>query len=129
MQPDYDASPAMFRNNPLGFVAAVILIAAFGLGLLILLYWYIKARSVRLTVTGDTMHLTRGILSKDQTDLDVKDISTIRVFQSFWQRVFGVGRVEIFTRGDQPEMVLDGMPDPGFLRDHVRARGRLAEER
>lgn len=129
MQPDYDSNPAMFKNNPLGFVAAVILIAAFGLGILILLYWYIKTRSVRLTITGDTMHLSRGILSKDQVDIDVREISTIRVHQRFWQRVFGVGRIEVYTSGDIPEFTLDGMPDPAFVRDHVRARGRASEGR
>jgi uncharacterized membrane protein YdbT with pleckstrin-like domain len=127
MQPEYDANPAMFRNNPLGFVAAVILIAAFGLGILILLYWYILTRSVRLTVTGDTMHLSRGILSKDQVDLDVREISTIRVHQRFWQRVFGVGRIEVYTSGDSPEITLDGMPDPAFVRDHVRARAQARD--
>lgn len=127
MQPDYDSNPAMFKNNPLGFVVAVILIAAFGLGILVLLYWYIKTRAVRLTITGDTMHLSRGILSKDQVDIDVREISTIRVHQRFWQRVFGVGRIEVYTSGDVPEFTLDGMPDPGFVRDHVRTRSRMTE--
>jgi uncharacterized membrane protein YdbT with pleckstrin-like domain len=122
MQPDYDSSPAMFRNNPLGFIAAVVLIAAFGLGILILLYWYIKARSVRLTLTGDVMHLTRGILSKDQLDINIHEIRTVRIKQSFWQRVFGVGQIEVFTSGDVPEFTLPGMPDPSFIRDYVLAR-------
>jgi uncharacterized membrane protein YdbT with pleckstrin-like domain len=122
MEPDYDASPAMFRNNPLGFIAAVLLIAAFGAGILILGYWYIKTRATRLTLTGGTMHLSRGILSKDQVDIDIKEISTVRIKQSFWQRIFGVGSIEVFTSGDIPEFTLDGMPDPAFIRDHVRTR-------
>jgi uncharacterized membrane protein YdbT with pleckstrin-like domain len=122
MTPDYDASPAMFRNHPLAFVGAVILIAAFGLGILILLYWYIKVRSVRLTITGDLIHLSQGIFSKSQTDIDVQEIRSVSVRQGFWQRVFGVGLIEVFTTGDQPEFSLDGMPDPNFVRDHIRGR-------
>lgn len=122
MTPDYDASPAMFRNHPLAFVGAVMLIAAFGLGILILLYWYIKVRSVRLTITGDLIHLSQGIFSKSQTDIDVQEIRSVSVRQGFWQRVFGVGLIEVFTTGDQPEFSLDGMPDPNFVRDHIRGR-------
>jgi uncharacterized membrane protein YdbT with pleckstrin-like domain len=122
MNPDYDASPAMFRNQPLGFIAAVILIAAFGLGILILLYWYIMTRSVRLTITGDAIHLSRGLLSKAHTDLDVRDIRTVQVRQSFWQRVFSVGHIEFYTTGDRPEISLNGMPNPNFVRDYIRER-------
>ena len=38
----YEAHPAMFRAQPLRFILFVLLIAAFGIGLLILLYWYIR---------------------------------------------------------------------------------------
>ncbi len=121
-KPEYDASPAMFRNEPLGFILAVLLIAAFGLGILILLYWYIKTRSVRLTITGDAIHLSRGILSKEQTDIDVREIRTVLIKQSFWQRIFDVGQIEVFTTGDMPEFSLQGMPDPNFVRDYIRTR-------
>jgi len=121
-KPEYDASPAMFRNQPLGFILAVLLIAAFGLGILILLYWYIKTRSVRLTVTGDAIHLSRGILTKEQTDIDVREIRTVLIRQRFWQRIFDVGQIEVFTTGDMPEFSLQGMPDPNFVRDYIRTR-------
>jgi len=127
MTPEYDASPAMFRNRPLAFIASVALIAAFGLGILILLYWYLTARSTRLTVSGDDMHLSRGLFSKERTDIDVREIRTVQVRQSFWQRIFGVGRIEVYTGGDAPEFTLEGMPDPNDLRDLIKARGRAAE--
>jgi len=121
-KPAYDASPSMFRNQPLGFIVAVLLIAAFGLGILILLYWYIKSRSVRLTITDDSIHLSRGILTKEQTDIDVREIRTVLIRQRFWQRIFDVGQIEVFTTGDMPEFSLQGMPDPNFVRDYIRTR-------
>jgi len=117
----------MFRNRPLAFIASVALIAAFGAGILILLYWYLTARSTRLTVSGDDMHLSRGLFSKERTDIDVREIRTVQVRQSFWQRIFGVGRIEVYTGGDAPEFTLEGMPDPNDLRDLIKARGRAAE--
>lgn len=121
-KPDYEASPAMFRNQPLGFIAAVLLIPVFGAGILILLYWYIKARSVRLTIEGDSIHLSRGILSKEQTDIDIREIRTVLIRQSFWQRIFNVGQIEVYTTGDMPEFSLNGLPDPNFVRDYIRGR-------
>ena len=47
----YEAHPAMFRAHPFWFILCVLLIAAFGIGILILLYWYIKTRATALTVT------------------------------------------------------------------------------
>lgn len=125
----YDSSPSMFRNNPLGFILAVILIPAFGLGLVILGYWYVKARSLRLRIEGDLVHIDRGFLNREQLDLDVKKVRTVVVYQRFWQRIMGVGRIEIFTGGDDPECVLDGMPDPNFVRDYIRSHSGLVDRR
>ena len=47
----YEAHPAMFRAHPCWFLFCVVLIAAFGLGLLLLLYWYIKNKATSLMVT------------------------------------------------------------------------------
>ncbi|MFZ1469948.1 MAG: PH domain-containing protein, partial [Paracoccaceae bacterium] len=103
---------------------SVLLIAAFGLGILILLYWYLKVRSVRLTITGDDMTLSRGLLSKERVDIDIREIRTVYVRQAFWQRILGTGRIEVFTGGDAAEFTLDGMPDPNFVRDYIRLRTR-----
>jgi uncharacterized membrane protein YdbT with pleckstrin-like domain len=79
---------------------------------------------VRLTLDGDVMHLSRGIFSKDQIDLGIPEISTVRIRQTFWQRLFGVGAIEVFTSGDVAEISLDGMPNPSFVRDYVRSRAQ-----
>ena len=51
----YEAHPAMFRAHPFWFLFCVVLIAAFGLGLLLLLYWYIKNKATSLTVTENEL--------------------------------------------------------------------------
>jgi len=116
----YRESPPMFKNSPIGFVLSVILIAAFGLGIVILLYWYILTRSQRLTITEGFMLYEEGILSKRRTEVKRDHVRTVRVFQTFWQRVFGTGDAEIFTAGDQPELTVKGMPRPYDIRDLLR---------
>lgn len=116
----YSENPVMFKNNPLGFIASVILIAAFGLGIIILLVWYLKTKALKLTVTDRDIVLEKGLLSKEHSEINIDSIRTIRVSQSFFNRIFGVGKIEIYTAGDNPEVVAAGMPEPNRVRELVK---------
>src|SRR5690348_14850096 len=62
----------MFRAHPFWFIGCIILIPVFGLGVLVLLYWYIHTRQTALTVTDSELLYERGILSKDRTSVSLK---------------------------------------------------------
>lgn len=119
--PEYDFCPAMFRNHPLGFIVSVLLIPV-GVGVVILIYWYFKTRGTRLTLSGNAVHIERGLFSKEHIDIDARKIRTVAVNQTFWQRLFDVGTIEIFTGGDDAECTLLGMPEPNKVRDFVKSR-------
>ncbi|WP_233208713.1 PH domain-containing protein [Zhongshania marina] len=121
MTSQYAEHPAMFRNNPLGFILAVILIPA-AIGILILLFWYLKCKSTRLEINDNEVILEQGLLSKERTELNVSGIRTVKIKQSFFNRLFGVGTVSIFTAGDSPEIQAHGMPKPEVFRELVKAR-------
>jgi len=120
MNVKYSENPVMFRNNPIGFLFAVLLIAAFGLGILILLWWFVQCKSTKLTVSDNEILFEKGILSKERTEVNISSIRTIRVKQSFFNRIFGVGTVEIYTAGDSAEFVAKGLPDPNKVRELVK---------
>jgi uncharacterized membrane protein YdbT with pleckstrin-like domain len=148
----YDAHPVMFRNHPLGFLLLLLLIIApvvallvfrdeiramgefppamllglTALGLVIFLYWYLKSRATRLRITDDIVHLEVGLLSKQHIDLHVRQIRAVRVYQGLMDRIFRVGRIEVFTTGDVAEFVVGGMRDPNWVREHVRNRREVA---
>jgi uncharacterized membrane protein YdbT with pleckstrin-like domain len=115
----YEAHPAMFRAHPFWFLLFVLLIAAFGIGLLILLYWYIKTRATALTVTEHELVYERGILSKDRLSVSLRHIRSVEVRQSFGNRIFGVGTIEIWTAGDEPEFTVKDLPDPHEIREAI----------
>ncbi len=117
-----DVHPAMFRSHPFLFVLSVLLIAAFGLGIIILLIWYVRTRSVRLRIDADQMHLETGLLSKAHVDIDISQIRTVKVHQSFLNRVLRVGNISVYTAGDNPEFQVVGIPDPNRVREYVRNR-------
>lgn len=117
----YDANPVMFKNNPLGFILALILVPVFGLGLIIFLVWYLKNKSSRLIVTEEDVLFEKGLLSKERLELTIRSVRTVRVKQSFWNRIFGTGTIELYTAGDSPEIVASGLPDPNRVRDIIKA--------
>lgn len=119
MSSSYSEHPAMFKNHPLGFILAVLLVPA-AIGVLILLYWYVKCKATRLEVDAGTVALERGLLSKERIELDIDSIRTVRVYQSFFNRMFGVGNISVYTSGDLAEFEITGMPDPHRFRELVK---------
>jgi uncharacterized membrane protein YdbT with pleckstrin-like domain len=115
----YEAHPAMFRAHPFWFSLCVLLIAAFGIGILILLYWYIKTRATALTVTDSELMYERGILSKDRTAVSLKHVRSVHITQGFVNRILGVGTFQISTAGDEPEFTIADMPDPYVIQEAI----------
>jgi len=119
----YSEHPVMFKNNPLGFILCLILIPVGGLGLLILLTWHLRNKASKLTVNDNDNEILfeKGLLSKERSEVNLASVRTTKVKQSFFNRIFGVGSIEIFTAGDSPEIVAIGMPDPNKIRELIKA--------
>ena len=125
----YQAHPAMFRAHPFWFILSVLLIAAFGIGILILIYWYIQTRATALTVTDGDLMYERGILSKARTSVSINHVRSVNVVQSFVNRILGVGTIQISTAGDEPEFTIADMPDPHVIREAIAKAQEMREDR
>ena len=116
----YEAHPAMFRAHPVGFVLSVLLIAAFGLGLLILLFWWLDCLGTTLTVTDRRVILKKGLLSKSTNEVWHKDITNVQVNQSFLQRMTNVGSLGVSTSAQEGiEIQVVGIPHPDAVRQII----------
>ncbi len=120
LETKYSEHPSMFKNNPLGFILAVLLIPL-AIGILILLIWYLKCKSTTLEFTGNDLIVEKGLLSKDRTELNINSIRTVNVYQTFFNRLFGVGKISVYTAGDDAEIEVVGIPRPHDLRDMIKA--------
>jgi uncharacterized membrane protein YdbT with pleckstrin-like domain len=110
----------MFRNHPAYFVLCVLLIAAFGLGLVLLLVWWIQVLGTTLTVTNEQTTLRKGILSKYTNDVFHSNVRNIQVRQSFLQRLFKVGWVGISSAGQSGlEIEINGIQDPEKVKEII----------
>ena len=130
----YDANPPVLRNNPAVFVVSVIAVALalvlsgqapqlilLVLALLILgwLVLFVLSKTHRLTITENEVRYVHGLLAKDRTEMSLSSVRSIRIDQSFLQRILGVAAVEFYSAGDQPEIRVAGMPDPHRIRDII----------
>ena len=118
----YKDSPAMFRNRPLLFLVCCALIP-FGIGALILLVWWIRCLGISLVVTDKRVTLRRGLLSKATNDVLIADIRNVKIEQSMWQRIFGVGKVAVSTSGQADmEIEVQGLPAPERVKAIINDR-------
>ena len=109
----------MWRNRPVLFFVCICLIAAFGLGVLLLLGWYIKTRIDELKISSGKIQWVHGIVSKTYVEVDIQQVRTVRVHQNFIQRIFRSGLLEVFTAGDKPEIVIRGLPYTTRIREII----------
>lgn len=142
----YESNPSMFRNHPLWFVFwLLIIVAGIGalaagpderwrligfvtifVGIVVLFVWFLKTKALTLIVSDRNVVLRTGLLSKSYSELAIDRIRSVRVRQSLLNRMLGVGSVEIFSAGDDPEIAAAGIPNPQRVRDLLRGRGAEA---
>ena len=116
----YDSHPSMFRNHPFGFIFCILLIAAFGLGLLILLIWWIKILGTTLIVTNERIIFRQGIFSKYTNEIYHTDVRNVQIRQSLLQRILRVGTIGISSAGQAGiEITVRGIPHPQQIHDII----------
>ena len=116
----YMAHPSMWRSSPLYFLLSVCSIALYGLGIIILMIWYIKCKATKFTVTHSQITLEEGLLSKSYNEVRLKDVKNVQLSQSFAERIFGSGTIGIASAGsDGLEIVVSGLPKPKQIRELI----------
>ena len=60
--------------------------------------------------------------AKQRTEIALSSIRSVRITQTFGQRLFDVGNVELFSAGDVAEIAIRNMPRPGRIRAIAAAR-------
>lgn len=116
----YSEHPSMFRNHPIYFIFCLLMIAAAGLGLILLLIWYLQTKASKLEINEHEILFEQGLLSKSRAEISLASVRTIKVHQSFFDRIFGVGTLELYTAGDDPEIRATGLPDPNKVREIIK---------
>ena len=115
----YVNSPSMFRNHPIGFIVSLLL-SAVGIGLIILLIWFLRCRSTELTITNLRTRLHKGWFSRSITEVWHRDVRNVQLYQTFFQRMLNTGRVGISSAAQSGiEIDARGMSNPDQIKELI----------
>lgn len=115
------ARPLMFRGEPVRFVVCVALIFAFGLGLLLLLIWWMQCRFTVYKVTNLRVIEQIGMLSRSTNEVRHVDVRNVKVNQGIFQRLFGTGSVAVSSAGQSDiELTMKSIRDPNNVVGIIR---------
>ncbi len=106
----FSSHPAMFSNKPTVFIMYVLMLPIL-VGFAGFIFWRMQIKAARLQVKGRTIYYKEGIFAKQTAEINVENTRTIKVVQSFAQRIFSTGDVLIYTGGDEPEVIAKGYPN------------------
>ncbi len=108
----YKSHPSMFRSHPVWFVIWAIL-SLIGIGLIVLGVWWYRCLGTTLEVSNVRTVSREGILSRSTTEVRHVDVKQLHTHQTFFQRLLGVGTIEISSAGTGGvEISVSGLPYP-----------------
>jgi hypothetical protein len=90
----------------------------------------VRLQSTIDTITSQRVMIERGMLSKSLNEIDLRYIDDTQFFQSFAERLLGIGNVTLISSDKSfPTTVLLGIADPRSVRELIRARAYQVSQR
>lgn len=96
------------------FGTALIMIGAFSYSSL-----YFESVSNSLTITNNEFIWEYGLFSKQTRRINMSSVRTGEVYQSPIQLFFNAGNLRLWSSGDNPELVVNGLSDADKLNEII----------
>jgi membrane protein YdbS with pleckstrin-like domain len=80
---------------------------------------HMRRRLSKVTVTGDKLRYEAGLFSKSTRSVELVKVQDVRVDQTFWQRMFGIGDLSLETAGGSSRIEMDSIDRPQAAADHI----------
>ena len=89
-----------------------------------------RLQSTIYTITNQRVMIERGMLSKSLNEIDLRYIDDTQFFQSFADRLLGIGNVTLISSDKAfPTTMLHGIAKPRDIREMIRARAYQVSQR
>lgn len=132
--------PAFFRSRPMSAIVVTLLtiiglvggfafwftplgwacFAVAAVGLCVIGVWKVLCLGTGIRITTKRVIDEEGFFSKKTSEVLHADIKNIRVDQTFWNRIMGVGTIVISSAAENEDAIeLAGMPNPGKAKDTI----------
>jgi uncharacterized membrane protein YdbT with pleckstrin-like domain len=83
---------------------------------------WLETRNTVYTLTDQRLKFTRGVFSKTTEDLELYRVRDTKFQQSFFERMIGLGEIEVFTTDEtSPVVRLPYIADAEAIREKIRA--------
>jgi len=89
---------------------------------------YLRSWSTRLTIAEGTLRLTEGLISQNATTMALERIQKIAVHRTIWQRLWGIGDIEIESAAESGGIRLSDIDDPQAVADRILALSRSPKQ-
>jgi uncharacterized membrane protein YdbT with pleckstrin-like domain len=100
----------------------IVLLPAFGLGLVLLIVAWVRRRTTELAITDKRVIAKFGLVRRDTIELNLHKIESVQVHQSVMARILNIGSIIISGAGN-PMEAIDGIADPmAFRRAFLEAQ-------
>lgn len=117
-----EQQPAFFRVAP-GYVILSVILVPLLVGIVMLFSHYLNCRSQRLTVTSRRVIFRNGLLNQQRHELRLRDVRSIVVTRTFFERLVGTGTIEVSSSAtDGAEILASGFPAPDSIAELIRSR-------
>ena len=114
-------APSQWQN--LGWWIACVLVVPIPFAL----WRWLVVRNTRYVLTDQRLKSSRGVFNRVTDDLELYRIKDTRFEQSFWQRLVGIGDIELSTSDATTPLVrIANLKDADSVRDTLRG---LVEKR
>ncbi|HZZ91998.1 MAG TPA: PH domain-containing protein [Usitatibacter sp.] len=113
-----------------GLVLLGILTLVVGVGLIFLIWAWVRVRSTELAITNRRVIAKFGFIRRNTVEINLEKVESLRVDQSFWGRLLNFGTIRITGSGSSVEPI-PNIADPlVYRRKFMEATNRpLATDR
>ena len=107
-------------------IPGVILLPAFGLGLIFLVIAYIRYKTTELAFTNKRVIAKFGFISRHTVEININKVESIQVNQDVWGRIFNYGTL-ILSGAGTPQAPIPGISNPiQFRRAFMESQQLIA---
>ena len=107
-------------------IPGVILLPAFGLGLIFLVIAYIRYKTTELAFTNKRVIAKFGFISRHTVEINLSKVESIQVNQNVWGRIFNYGTL-ILSGAGTPQAPIPGISNPiQFRRAFMESQEQVA---
>jgi uncharacterized membrane protein YdbT with pleckstrin-like domain len=80
---------------------------------------HMRRQFTKTIIAGDKLRYSTGAVSKSTRTIQLSKIQDVRVDQSLWQRISGIGDVSIETAGETSRLTLENIDGPQAVADEI----------